>query len=302
MKNFKQIGIILILVLLLPVVAACSSPSEPEPAGDAFIPAAQSDTVEREAEPTAPALAEAEVEAEAESAVVETEAEAVPQDSEGYPAPDSRTAESDAYPAPAVAEVEEETAAGAEAGAADSAGSAATFVIDPAASSVSYSVEEEFFNREVQFVTAVGTTSEIEGSLVLELGETPAVAGGEITVDISTLQSDSNRRDNAIRSDWLESSTYPVATFVPKSLTGLSGPYTEGSEVSFQLVGDLTVREMTNEVTFDVTATLANGVLSGTATTLIMMADYGFEPPNIANILIVTDGVTLTINLVANQG
>ena len=125
-------------------------------------------------------------------------------------------------------------------------------------------------------MTAVGTTSEIEGSLVLELGETPAVAGGEITVDISTLQSDSNRRDGAIRSDWLESATYPVATFVPKSITGLSGPYTEGSEVSFQLVGDLTVREIANEVTFDVTATLANGVLSGTATTLIMMADYGF--------------------------
>ena len=105
MKQFRQIGMMLILVLLLPIVAACSAPSEPEePASDAFIPAAQSDTVERVAEPTTPAVAE--VESDAAEPSVE-EVEAVPQDSEGYPAPDSRTAESDAYPAPAVAEVEE---------------------------------------------------------------------------------------------------------------------------------------------------------------------------------------------------
>ena len=89
----------------------------------------------------------------------------------------------------------------------------------------------------------------------------------EITVDLRTLTSDKNRRDQRIREQWLESNTYPYATFVSTELQGGPESYTEGEEVSFKLVGDMTIREQTRPVTWDVTAKLEGDTVTGTATT-----------------------------------
>lgn len=298
-KSITSVMILFVLGLLV----ACAPQTPPEPEAD--IPTGGD------------ALSEAESgDTDVEDEDIEDEVE-VMEESEAYPPPSSSEAvvepsvnESLAaypYPEPEAEEfVETEGLESVDPKADPTEAPAATgevliFTVDPTASQVSYSVEEEFFNREVQFVTAIGTTSEIDGSLSVDLsGAEPIVAGGEINVDISTLQSDSNRRDNAIRNDWLESATYPVATFVPTSIANYSGDYTAG-EVTFDLVGNLTVREITNEVTFNVTATLDGETLRGSASTLVMMVDYGFDPPDILNILTVTDGVTVTIDLVALQ-
>lgn len=324
MKNENRLIYGSVLVLILAFLAACGggAPAEPEP--EAFIPDAQ------QGNESAAVLDEGAAE-EVEAVVEEVVDEPYPDPvvvveeavDDGYPAPEEAVAEEPAAEEEAaeeeaseeevveeemaeaeVAEETEETEETQEAEAvaeeADSAGTA-TFTIDSAQSQVSYSVEEEFFNREVQFVTAIGTTSEIDGGFAVDLsGEAPALAGGEINVDISTLQSDSNRRDTAIQNDWLESASFPIATFIPTEITNYVGDYTAG-EVSFVLSGNLTVRDVTNPIDFEVTATLVEGVLDGTATTFLLMEDYGFEPPNILNILEVTDGVTLTIDLVAQQ-
>jgi hypothetical protein len=42
-------------------------------------------------------------------------------------------------------------------------------------------------------------------------------------------------------------------------------------------------------------------VLTGAATTFFTMRDYGFDPPDVAGILRVTDGVTVTVNFVAQE-
>ena len=65
--------------------------------------------------------------------------------------------------------------------------------------------------------------------------------------------------------------------------------------------GNLTVREIPQPITWDVTAKLDGGTLSGTAVTLLYMRDYGFEPPDIAGMLRVTDGVTVTMDFVAQE-
>ena len=72
-----------------------------------------------------------------------------------------------------------------------------------------------------------------------------------------------------------------------------------GEEVGFQVRGDLTIREITQPVTWDMTAAIDGDTLSGVATTLLYMRDYGFEPPDIAGMLRVTDGVSLTVTFVA---
>jgi hypothetical protein len=39
--------------------------------------------------------------------------------------------------------------------------------------------------------------------------------------------------------------------------------------------------------------------ITGTATTFLLMRDFGFDPPNIANLVSVEDGVNLTVNFTA---
>ena len=148
----------------------------------------------------------------------------------------------------------------------------------------------------------VGTTSAIEGSVSLALGETSvAVQENEFTVDLRTLASDSPRRDNAIRGRFLQSDTYPWATFTATEVAELPADAALGAPVSFKLAGDMTIREITNPLTWDVTATLDGATLSGTAVTNLLMADYGFAAPDIAGMLRVTDGVTVTVNFVAQE-
>ena len=119
--------------------------------------------------------------------------------------------------------------------------------------------------------------------------------------DISTLTSDQNRRDNAIRRDWLQSSRFPTATFKATAIQNAPASYNEGEEATFQLLGDLTIREVTKPVTFDVTATLQGDTIRGEATTQIKMTDFGFEPPAIGNILTVGDDTVITLKFAARQ-
>ncbi len=187
-------------------------------------------------------------------------------------------------------------------------GSTRLFVIDPAASEVRYEVDEEFFGNAVTrlgkklgFFHAVGRTSAIQGQLEVAPGPPPQVVAGQFTVDISTLQSDDDRRDKKIREEFLESARFPLATFTVTQVEGLPAEYQEGETVSFQMTGDLTIREVTKPVTWEVQATLQDGVLSGEAQTLIFMKDFGFAPPDIAGWMKVTDGVTLVVDFTARE-
>jgi polyisoprenoid-binding protein YceI len=67
------------------------------------------------------------------------------------------------------------------------------------------------------------------------------------------------------------------------------------------VTGDMTIREITQPQTFDVTAHLDGNTFTGTATTYLLMQDYGFEPPSILGMLEVADGVTVTLNFVAQE-
>jgi polyisoprenoid-binding protein YceI len=182
---------------------------------------------------------------------------------------------------------------------APAAGGVQTYAIVPEESQVSYEVGEVFINRNNQYNLAVGVTQEITGNIELDLDNPQNSTVGELTINISAFQSDSDRRDNAIRDQWLESATYPIATFVPTQIDGLPETYTEGEELTLTITGDLTVREVTQPVTFEVTGKIENEEMTGTATTNIKMTDFGFDPPDILNILKAEDDVKLIFKFVA---
>lgn len=175
-----------------------------------------------------------------------------------------------------------------------------TFTIVPEQSEASYEVQEKFLNRSLPN-KAIGKTNAIEGEFQFTTNGQPTGKVSKITVDLRKLTSDEARRDNRIRQQWLESDKYPYAEFTSTDAQDLPAQYTEGQDVSFKLTGDMKIRDVTHPVTFDVKGKLDGDTVTGTATTLLMMKDYGFEPPTIAGMLTVDDGVTVVVNFTAKE-
>lgn len=183
------------------------------------------------------------------------------------------------------------------------------FVVVPAESSAAYVVDEEFLagalaklgiDAGLQKIT--GSTNEVTGELQLKLDDPQnALVSGEFTVNLPSLKTDQDRRDSWIRDNALESNRFPVAKFVATSINNAPASYTDGAEVTFQLIGDLTVRDITQPVTFDVTATLTGDTIKGVATTAMKISSFGFDPPNFANTLTVADDFTIQVELTAKE-
>ncbi len=171
--------------------------------------------------------------------------------------------------------------------------------IVPGESSVSYEVGETFFNQNNRFNLAVGKTTQISGKITIDPANPQNSSIGAIEVDISQLQSDSNRRDNTIRDRFLESRQYPIAIFVPSQIDGLPTSYTAGETLNFKVTGDLTVHDVTQPVSFDVQAALVNNELQGTANTTILMSDFGVGPIELGGILGTEDEVKLEMQFIA---
>ena len=174
-----------------------------------------------------------------------------------------------------------------------------TYQIVPGESKVTYEVGETFLNQNNRFNLAVGTTTQVTGSIIGDANNPSAVTLGTFEIDISKFTSDSGRRDSYIRNNGLESSKYPIAKFVPTAIDSLPTSYTEGQDVSIKVTGDLTIKTTTRPVTWDVSTSLSNGVLTGKATTEILMSDFNVGPISILGVLNTEDKVKLTFDFVA---
>ncbi len=174
------------------------------------------------------------------------------------------------------------------------------YVVVPSQSEARYRVGETFLG-ENRFNEAVGRTREVRGEIWVNRRTPAASRVGPIEVDISTLQSDSARRDNAIRQRWLQSARYPVARFVSTEIRGAPAAYREGEWVNLQVVGNLTIREVTRRVTWEARVRLVGPELRAQAATTIRMTDFGFEPPSILGFVRAEDEAKLELDLVARR-
>jgi polyisoprenoid-binding protein YceI len=173
-------------------------------------------------------------------------------------------------------------------------GASTRLVIDSAASKASYHAHEQLVGRSLPS-EAVGSTSSVSGSLVLAADGSIVADQSTISVDVSKLQSDESRRDNFIKSSTLQTSRFPMATFVPREAQGLPSPLPTSGQATFQLVGDLTVHGVTRPATWQVTAQFGDGTVSGTATTSVNISDFGMSPPKAGPVLSIEDGLTLEL-------
>ena len=164
-----------------------------------------------------------------------------------------------------------------------------------------FSVYEDLIFENKPNNDAIGTTHSVTGSFQIRTGDAPLVAGMNIKVDLRTLQSDSERRDHFIQQNTLETDTYPYATFVSVSTQGLPANYNDGQTVSFKLLGNLTLHGKTNAETFAVQGKVVGNTITGTASSVIYMTDFGIQPPDLANIAIAQNKVTITVTFTAQS-
>ncbi len=179
------------------------------------------------------------------------------------------------------------------------ASSLTVFKIVPGESQLQYEVGEVFINDNNRFAVAVGVTPQIEGEIAIDKSAPQNSTIGKITADVSQFKSDSGRRDNAIRGRFLESERFPTVTFVPTQIEGLPETHQDGQDIQLKISGDLTIREVTQPVSFDATVRLDGDQLSGQATTIILMSDYQFGPISVAGILKTEDEASVTLTFIA---
>ena len=84
-------------------------------------------------------------------------------------------------------------------------------------------------------------------------------------------------------------------------ITGLSGSAQAGQAFTFQMTGDLTIRNVTQSVTFNVTAQgSSTAQITGTATAQVNRNDFNLSIPSVPNVANVGNEVTLQIDFVAH--
>lgn len=146
--------------------------------------------------------------------------------------------------------------------------------------------------------TVVGTSAIVLGEIGVD-PESPAstIQIGTILVNARDFATDSGNRNRAIRGPILDADSFEFIEFAPTSIDGVDA---SDGEVSLTVTGDLTIRDVVNPVSFDVTATLNDdGTIRGTATASINRTDWGLDIPSAPGVANVSEDVDLTLEFVA---
>ena len=145
-----------------------------------------------------------------------------------------------------------------------------TWKLDNAHTQVNFSA------KHMMVTTVRGTFHDVQGTI--ELDETdPTRSRGEFTVATASVDTNFGARDAHLRSaDFFDAETYPTIHFVSTAIK-------QTGDDAFEVHGDLTIRDVTRPITFDVEL---DGIVPGmsgqrhaglSATTKLARADWGLD-------------------------
>lgn len=166
-------------------------------------------------------------------------------------------------------------------------------------SSATFTIDEELRGtpKTVQAVSSI-----IVGQLRIDRADLANSEIGTILVNARDFTSDSSLRDRAIRGPILDSDTFEFVEFVPQTVEGLSGSASIGDALTFRVSGDLTIRDVTQPATFDVTAMLTSDTtIEGTATTVVARGPFDLAIPSVPTVANVSEEVPLVFEFVAES-
>lgn len=183
-----------------------------------------------------------------------------------------------------------------EAGQSDAPGPL-VFSIIPDESQVRFELDEDLRGARK---TVIGTSNQVVGEIALDSSDLSATQVGTILINARTLLTDNDFRNRAIQNEILDTGDFEFIEFTPTAVEGLPDAVNPGELASFVIIGDLTIRDFTNEVSFDVEAALVSpDEISGTASASVSRADYGLRIPEVPNVANVEEDVELYIDFIA---
>ncbi|WP_306368769.1 YceI family protein [Nocardiopsis sp. CC223A] len=144
-----------------------------------------------------------------------------------------------------------------------------------------------------QDVTVTGRTPDVAGTVSVADG---SVTAAEITVDMTTVATDNDNRDEYFRDNALNTGEFPTSTFT------LTEPVAvEPGAESVALVGDLTVHGVTVPVTIDAEVGLTDTGARVAGSVPVTFADFGVQAPDLGFVSVEEAGeVEFLLDLVQN--
>jgi polyisoprenoid-binding protein YceI len=195
----------------------------------------------------------------------------------------------EAAPATARSAVAAPTLAAAPAG-------AIRFTVTTTGNAARYRVRERLMGRDLDN-DAVGETQQVAGAITVDEAGKVLADQSRFVVTTAGLKSDNDRRDGYVRRRLLETEQFPTVELVPTVVRGfpakLPAAGAAAGPVSFELLGNLTVKGVTRPTTWRVTARQAGNTVTGTATTRFTFTDFGITPPKVPVVLSVADTIGL---------
>jgi polyisoprenoid-binding protein YceI len=203
-------------------------------------------------------------------------------------------------PATQTAESTADAAEAVEAG--TGTGSGTPFVIDQGSSEARFLINESLIGIPTE---VKGVTSQITGTLAIDTADPAKTTVSTITIDARDLRTDRDLRNRAIRRFILESNKdeYRFITFTPTGITGLPAQAGAGDTFTFQIAGDLQIKDVTKPVTFDVEVKADSDTeITGLAKATIKRSDFNLSIPSAPGVADVTDDVRLELAFTAKAG
>jgi polyisoprenoid-binding protein YceI len=154
-----------------------------------------------------------------------------------------------------------------------------------------------FSAKHLGVATVRGHFTKVDAEVELDDPQDPTTARGTVTIDAASIDTDNEQRDAHLRSpDFLDVEKYPTITFTLKRV--------ERAGDDYKVIGDLTIKNITNEVALDyehsgvVTDPYGNTKVGGTLTGTIERGkwDLKWNVPLGGGGLLVSEKVKLEID------
>ena len=141
-------------------------------------------------------------------------------------------------------------------------------------STVGYRVKEVLGGVDTE---GVGRTNQVNGSLTIQ---DTTLLSTVFEIDVASIKSDSSKRDSQFSGNIMDTATYPTATFRLLTPIELGSIPADDQNITATAQGELTMHGVTQQVSFDVTAKIANGIIGVLGSIDITFADYGIANPS----------------------
>lgn len=136
-----------------------------------------------------------------------------------------------------------------------------------------------------QDVTVVGRTDKVSGTIEIAGNELTAA---EIEVDVASVATDTDRRDNYFRSNAMQTDEHPTATFTLTKPVEL--PEIGAKAVKVKATGNLELAGESRPVTATIEVVRSGDSVRASGSIDVTFADWGIQAPNLGFVKVEDSG------------